>query len=87
MRGGRRAGPRAGLGGLLAAYLVAAQDRGEIHADIDIAEASEWVARVLISLSTVPGDTLDPSDPEQVRAHVRRYVMPGLKADPAQADT
>ncbi len=68
-------------------YLVAAQERGEIHAGIDIAEASEWVARVLISLSTVPGDTLDPSDPEQVRAHVRRYVMPGLKVDPAQADT
>ena len=67
-------------------YLVAAQDRGEIHAGIDIAEASEWVARVLISLSTVPGDTLDPSDPDQVRAHVRRYVMPGLQTDPAQAD-
>ncbi len=65
-------------------YLVAARDRGEIHPDIDIAEASEWVARVIISLVTVPGDILDPSDPAQVRAHVRRYVMPGLKADPAQ---
>jgi AcrR family transcriptional regulator len=64
-------------------YLVAAQDRGEVHADIDLAEASEWVARVLISLSTVPGDTLDPSDRGRVRAHVRRYVMPGLRADPA----
>ncbi len=65
-------------------YLVAARDRGEIHPDIDIAEASEWVARVIISLVTVPGDILDPSDPAQVRTHVRRYVMPGLKADPAQ---
>jgi AcrR family transcriptional regulator len=65
-------------------YLVAAQERGEIHAGIDIAEASEWVARVLISLSTVPGDTLDPNDLDHVRTHVRRYVMPGLKADPAQ---
>jgi AcrR family transcriptional regulator len=64
-------------------YLVAAQERGEIHADTDIAEASEWVARVLISLSTVPGDTLDPNDLDQVRTHVRRYVMPGLTADPA----
>lgn len=67
-------------------YLVAAQERGEIHAAIDIAEASEWVARVLISLATVPGDTLDPTDHAAVRTHVRRYVMPGLKADPAQTD-
>lgn len=65
-------------------YLVAARDSGEIHADIDVAEASEWVARVLISLATVPGDTLDPSDDEAVLRHVRRYVMPGLRADPAQ---
>ncbi len=41
---------------------------------------------MIISLVTVPGDILDPSDPDQVRTHVRRYVMPGLKADPAQAD-
>ena len=65
-------------------YLVAARDRGEIHPDIDIAEASEWVARVIISLVTVPGDILDPSDPAQVRRHVRRYLMPGLRADPTQ---
>ena len=38
-------------------YLVAAVERGEIHPDTDIDEASEWVARVLLSLATVPGDT------------------------------
>jgi AcrR family transcriptional regulator len=64
-------------------YLIAARDRGEIHQDTDIAEASEWVARVLLSLATVPGDTLDPNDADAVAAHVRRYVMPGLRADPA----
>ena len=64
-------------------YLVAARDRGEIHPETDIAEASEWVARVLLSLATVPGDTLDPSDEAAVLTHVRRYVMPGLRADPA----
>jgi hypothetical protein len=31
----------------------------------------------------VPGETLDPTDQAAVRTHVRRYVMPGLKADPA----
>jgi AcrR family transcriptional regulator len=61
-------------------YLIAARDRGEIHHDTNIAEASEWVARVILSLATVPGDTLDPSDAEAVAAHVRRYVMPGLQA-------
>ena len=64
-------------------YLIAARDRGEIHADIDMAEASEWVARVMISLATVPGDTVDPEDADALLVHVRRYVMPGLKADPA----
>ena len=63
-------------------YLIAARDRGEIHPDTDIAEASEWVARVLLSLATVPGDTLDPSDADAVAACVRRYVMPGLRAGP-----
>lgn len=64
-------------------YLVAAREHGEIHPDTDIAEASEWLARVLISLATVPGDKLDPSDPQAVLTQLRRYVMPGLKADPA----
>ncbi|MGE2692890.1 TetR/AcrR family transcriptional regulator [Mycolicibacterium pulveris] len=64
-------------------YLVAARESGEIHADIDVAEASEWVARVLISLATVPGDTLDPGDDDAVLRHVRRYLMPGLRTDPA----
>jgi AcrR family transcriptional regulator len=62
-------------------YLIAARDRGEIHQDTDIAEASEWVARVVLSLATVPGDTLEPRDADAVATHVRRYVMPGLRAD------
>ena len=64
-------------------YLIVARDRGEIHQDIDIAEASEWVARVVLSLATGPGDTVDPSDADAVATHVNRYVMPGLRADPA----
>jgi AcrR family transcriptional regulator len=64
-------------------YLVAARDAGEIHPDADIAEASEWVARVLLSLATMPGEQLDAGDYDAVLLHVRRYVMPGLKADPA----
>jgi hypothetical protein len=66
-------------------YLVAAVDNGDIHPDTHVDEASEWIARVILSLVTVPSDTLDPSDPSEVRTHVRRYVMPSLQADPAQA--
>ena len=63
-------------------YLVAARDSGEIHPDINLAEASEWVARVIISLGTVPGQELDVNDSEAVLANLRRYLMPGLKAAP-----
>src|SRR4051812_1183925 len=64
-------------------YLVAARDSGQIHPDAAIAEASEWVARAVISLATVPGQQLDADDHQAVLTHVRRYVMPGLRADPA----
>jgi AcrR family transcriptional regulator len=73
------------LGEFWSRYLVAARDRGEIHPDVDIAEASEWVARALLSLATVPGQRLDPTDHDAVLTHVRRYVMPGLREDPARA--
>ena len=63
-------------------YLDDAVARGEIHPDHDISEVTEWVARVLISLGTMPGDTVDPGDPEQVRRYFDRYVMPALTAPP-----
>lgn len=72
------------LGHFWRPYLVAARERGEIHPDTDLDEAAEWVARVQISLGTVPGDTLDADDYEAVRRYMRRYVLPGLQAPPAQ---
>lgn len=63
-------------------YLVAARDKGEIHPDTNIDEASEWVARVIISLATVPSPELDADDPDAVLRQLRRYLMPGLKATP-----
>ncbi|RUP28388.1 TetR/AcrR family transcriptional regulator [Mycolicibacterium phocaicum] len=70
------------LAGFWSRYLSAARDNGEIHADTDIDDASEWIARVILSLATMPGHQLDPDDAEALLAHVRRYVMPGLKAQP-----
>lgn len=63
-------------------YLVSARDNGEIHPDTDIDDAAEWIARVILSLATMPGQRLDANNAEELRAHVRRYVMPGLKAQP-----
>ncbi|OBJ46254.1 TetR family transcriptional regulator [Mycolicibacterium mucogenicum] len=63
-------------------YLVAARDNGEIHPDTDIDDAAEWIARVILSLATMPGQRLDANNADELLAHVRRYVMPGLKAQP-----
>ncbi len=59
-------------------YLAAAQDRGEIDV-ADLAEAAEWVARTLLSVATVPGDTLDPDDPVALVGYLKRYLMPALR--------
>ncbi|MFT4199286.1 TetR/AcrR family transcriptional regulator [Gordonia sp. (in: high G+C Gram-positive bacteria)] len=64
-------------------YLVAAVADGEIHPDTDVDEAAEWVARVLISLGSVPGNTIDADDPRALRRHFRRYVLPALRIAPA----
>jgi AcrR family transcriptional regulator len=65
------------LGAFWRPYLEAAQDRGEIEVD-DMAEAAEWVARSLLSVATVPSDTLDPDDQVALVRYLKKYVMPGL---------
>ncbi|WP_406265773.1 TetR/AcrR family transcriptional regulator [Nocardia sp. NBC_00881] len=64
-------------------YVETAAARGEIHPGHDLAEVSEWVARFLISVGTVPGETIDPDDTAAVLRYVRRYVLPALQANPA----
>jgi AcrR family transcriptional regulator len=59
-------------------YLAAAQERGEIAVE-DLTEAAEWVARALLSVTTVPGNTLDPDDRDAVIRYLKRYLMPALK--------
>lgn len=64
-------------------FVAAAAVGGDIHPDTDLPEASEWVARVMISLGSVPGHHIDPDDPASLRRHLRRYVLPGLRVAPA----
>ena len=59
-------------------YLAAARDRGEIDVD-NLNEASEWVARAVLSVTTVPGDTLNPDDGEALVGYLERYLMPVLR--------
>jgi AcrR family transcriptional regulator len=63
-------------------YIDAAAARGEVHPGHNLDEVAEWVARVLISLGTVPSETIDPDDIDAVLRHIRRYLMPALRAEP-----
>ncbi|MFC9664749.1 TetR/AcrR family transcriptional regulator [Nocardia sp. NPDC127606] len=63
-------------------YVEGALARGEIHPGHDRTEVAEWVARVLISLGTVPGETVDVDDNAAVLRYLRRYLLPGLTTDP-----
>ncbi|AHH16382.1 putative transcriptional regulator, TetR family [Nocardia nova SH22a] len=67
-------------------YIDRAAERGEIHPAHNLAEVAEWVARVLISLGTIAGDTIDPDDATAVRRHLRSYLLPALRAAPAADD-
>ncbi|MCV7383062.1 TetR/AcrR family transcriptional regulator [Mycolicibacter longobardus] len=70
------------LAGFWYPFLEAAAAAGDIHPDTDLPEASEWIARVMISLGSVPGNHIDPDDPASLRRHLRRYVLPGLQQPP-----
>ncbi|MGW6033278.1 TetR/AcrR family transcriptional regulator [Gordonia terrae] len=63
-------------------FVEHAAHRGEIHPGHDLREVSEWVARVLISLGTSPGETVDIDDASQVRRHLETFILPGFRTDP-----
>jgi AcrR family transcriptional regulator len=64
----------------LAPYVREAQERGEVGAGIDVMAASEWLARIIYSFSTVnKGQTFDMSKPMTVRRYVERFAVNGLR--------
>jgi hypothetical protein len=63
----------------IAPYVSAAKARGEVADDVDEGVASEWVARMFMSLTVMPGSTaFDASKPKSFRAFLERYTVDGL---------
>jgi hypothetical protein len=63
----------------IAPYVEAAQARGEVAVDVDAGAASEWIARMFMSLTVMPGSAaFDASKPKSFRAFLERYTVDGL---------
>ena len=61
-------------------YVKAAKARGEVASDLDVAAASEWLARIINSLSTVQSSpTFDVTNPKAVGRFVARFAVNGLR--------
>ncbi|MCF6390537.1 TetR/AcrR family transcriptional regulator [Mycobacterium sp. MBM] len=64
----------------LVPYVREAQKRGEVGSGVDVVAASEWLARIIYSFSTVnEAQTFDMSKPETVRKYVERFAVNGLR--------
>ena len=59
-------------------YIEAARESGEIRPDVDVAHASEWIMRMLFSLITMPGDSVNADDPKRLRRFIDEFLVPGL---------
>jgi AcrR family transcriptional regulator len=60
-------------------FLERARDEGEVRADLDLHQTSEWIMRILVSLVTVPSITIDLDDPRQMRAFVEDHLVRGFR--------
>ena len=70
----------------IAPYVEAAKARGEVADDVDAAVASEWIARMFMSLTVMPGSTaFDASKPKSFRAFLERYTVDGLAPNAKRA--
>lgn len=64
----------------LVPYVREAQERGEVGAGVEVTAASEWLARIIYSFSTVnKGQTFDMSKPATVRRYVEQFAVNGLR--------
>jgi AcrR family transcriptional regulator len=60
-------------------FIERARDRDEVRSDVDITRAAEFVMRFVLSMVTVPGDTVDVDDVDAVRRFAQDFVVAGLR--------
>lgn len=64
----------------LVPYIRNARARDEVRSGIDVAEASEWIARVLMSVTTLPAsEAFDIQKPKSIAKFMERYAVDGLR--------
>lgn len=62
----------------LVPYVESAVARGEIRGDMNPRRASEWIGRMLFTISSMPAVTFRGSDPKAWRKFFREFVIRGL---------
>jgi AcrR family transcriptional regulator len=62
----------------LVPYVEAAAERGEIRADVNPRRASEWLGRMLFTISSMPAVTFGGTDPKGWRRFFREFAVRGL---------
>ncbi|GAA0998154.1 hypothetical protein GCM10009555_096970 [Acrocarpospora macrocephala] len=60
-------------------YIEAARERGEVRKNLDVGDASEWLARILLSFTIFQASIAHAGDdPHSVGLFVQRYAISGL---------
>jgi AcrR family transcriptional regulator len=59
-------------------HLEDAKAAGELRQDLDVPRAAEHVLRTVLSLVTVPGDAVDPDDPQSLSSYLSEFLLPAL---------
>jgi hypothetical protein len=62
----------------LVPYVEAAIKRREVRGDVHARRASEWIGRMLFTISSMPAVTFTGSDPKAWRRFFREHVIRGL---------
>ena len=62
----------------LVPYVEAGIERGEVRSDVNARRASEWIGRMLFTISSMPAVTFKGSDPKAWRRFFREHVLRGL---------
>ena len=62
----------------LVPYVEAAIARGELRSTVNARRASEWIARMLFTISSMPAVTFSGSEPEAWRRFFREHLIRGL---------